>query len=61
METIDKSVTVQLHRSDFTEEKWESLKHNTYWYDVLFIGKRIIRILTWESNYYAIQEMYNFK
>jgi hypothetical protein len=61
MKTNDKSVTIQLHRSDFNDLNWEKFKHSTYWYDVVFVGHRIIRIITWESNYSEIQEMYNFR
>lgn len=56
----DKEVTIQLHKSDFNSEIWESLKKNTYWYHIVFSGEKIIRIVTWESNYPSIQEMYNF-
>jgi hypothetical protein len=60
MKTQDRIVTIQLHKSDFNPEIWESLRKNTYWYDIVFIGERIIRIVTWESNYESIQEIYNF-
>jgi len=56
----DLLISVQLHKADFTPDVWENLKHNTYWYEVVFAGERIIRIVTWESNYSSIQEMYNF-
>lgn len=59
-QATDREVTVTLHRSDFDELTWEKFKHSTYWYDTIFAGKNIIRILTWESNYESVCEMYNF-
>jgi len=61
MKTTDKEIQVQLHKSDFISEIWNSFKENTYWYHVVFLGEQIIKIVTWESNYPAIQKMYNFK
>lgn len=60
MKTTDKLIQVQLHKSDFVSETWESFKTNTYWYHVVFVGERIIRLITFESNYPSIQELYNF-
>ena len=56
----DQLISIQLHKSDFNSEVWESFKSNTYWYQVVFAGHRIIRIIIWESNYSEIQKMYNF-
>ena len=56
----DSLIEVQLHKSDFNSEIWENLRNNTYWYQIVFLCERIIRIVTWESNYSDIQEMYNF-
>ena len=60
MKTIDNEVTIQLHKSDFNAKNWDKFKKPTYWYFPIFVGKRIIRIITWGSNYSAIQKMYNF-
>lgn len=57
----DQMISIQLHKSDFTSEVWNSFKDVTnYWFHPVFIGERIIRIVTWESNYDQIQKLYNF-
>lgn len=60
MPVTDKMIEVQLHISDFDYEDWKYFSESSYWFQIIFKGLRIIRIITWESNYPHIAERYNF-